>query len=260
MQITNAWAGNLGPTIISDAYSGVSNSTISIASGLKLESQIASSIIAGQLRGEVAVNQQGVRNANDAISMLQTFDGAAGSIGSNLVRMATLAAQASNGTYSTDQKATMDAEFKELAAEMNRVAFNTQFNDNKLLAGEGTAISVSLGAGHSIEIFSGCLDFDVSGLDLAGDAGGALAIVQEHLQQVSSYRGYLGGQQKVLLTATEAMEIDIENAMAVESRLSDTDLATATAAQAAGRIRAEAAIAVQSQANVMHQTAVQLLR
>jgi flagellin-like hook-associated protein FlgL len=56
------------------------------------------------------------------------------------------------------------------------------------------------------------------------------------------------------------MEIDIENAMAVESRLSDTDLATATAAQAAGRIRAEAAIAVQSQANVMHQTAVQLLR
>jgi flagellin len=259
MQITDAWAGNLGPTIISDAYSGVSNSTIAIASGLNLESHTASSIIAGQLRGEVAVNRQGVRNANDAISLLQTFDGAAGGISSNLIRMATLAAQANNGTYSTDQKATMDAEFKELAAEINRVAFNTQFNGNKLLEGEGTAISVSLGAGESIEILSKGLDINASGLDLAADAGGALAIVQEHLQQVSSYRGYLGGQQNVLLTAMEAMEIDIENAMAVESRLSDTDLATATAARAAGRIRAETAIAVQSQANVMHQTAVQLL-
>jgi flagellin len=259
MLITDAWAGNLGPTIISDAYSGVSNSTKAIASGLNLESHTASSIIAGQLRGEVAVDQQGVRNANDAISMLQTFDGAAGSISSNLVRMATLAAQANNGTYSTDQKAIMDAEFKELAAEINRVAGNTQFNGNKLLAGGGTKISVSLGAGKSIEILSGGLDLDVSGLDLAEDASGALATILGHVQQISDYRGYLGGQQNVLSTAMEAMEIDIENTMAVESRLSDADLATAAAAQASGRIRAEAAIAVQSQANIMHQTAVQLL-
>ena len=55
------------------------------------------------------------------------------------------------------------------------------------------------------------------------------------------------------------MDIDIENAMAVESRISDTDVAMEVAAHATSRIRAEMAIAVQGQANVMNQTAVQLL-
>ena len=259
MVLGNVLPANMGPSIINEAYDGVSDSTKAIASGQNVHSQAALSIIAGQLRGEMAVNRQGVRNANDAISMLQTFDAAAGSINSNLSQMMELAMQANTGTFSNEQKAVIEAEFNELAAEVNRVAGNTLFNGNNLLGGEGTELSVALGTSPGIDIVSGDLGLDVSGLDLIADAGSALVTIQEHIQQVSDYRGYLGGQLNRLSKAVEAMEIDIENAMAVESRISDTDIAMEVASHATSRIRAEMAIAVQSQVNVMDQTAVQLL-
>ena len=255
----NVLPANIGPSIINEAYNGVSDSTKAIASGRKVHSQAALSVIAGQLRGEVAVNQQGVRNANDAISMLQTFDAAAGSIVLNMRQMMKLAVQANTGTFSSEQKTAIEAEFNELAAEVNRVAGNTLFNGNNLLCGEGTEIPVALGTGQGIDIVSGDLGLDVSGLDLTADAGSALATMQDSIQQVSNYRGYLGGQLNRLSEAVKVMDINIENAMAVESRISDTDVAMEVAAHATSRIRAEMAIAVQGQANVMNQTAVQLL-
>ena len=185
MGLGNVLPANIGPSIINEAYNGVSDSTKAIASGQKVHSQAALSVIAGQLRGEVAVNQQGVRNANDAISMLQTFDAAAGSIVSNMRQMMKLAMQANTGTFSSEQKT---AEFNELAAEVNLVANNTRFNGNNLLGGEGTEIPVALGTGQGIDIVSGDLGLDVSGLDLTADAGSALATMQDSIQQVSNYR------------------------------------------------------------------------
>jgi len=94
---------------------------------------------------------------------------------------------------------------------------------------------------------------------LAGEAGGALAAIQENIRQVSDYRGYLGGLMNHLSEAVSVMEVGIENAMAVESGISDTDIAMEAAAHASSRIRTETAIAMQSQVNVINQTAVQLL-
>ncbi len=259
MGVGNVSGANLGPLFINEAYDGVSNSTKAIASGQKIHGQTALSIIAGQLRGEAAVNQQGVRNANDAISMLQTFDGAADSINSNLRQMARLAMQAGTGTFSDEQKAAIEAEFNELATEINRVAGNTRFNGNNLLGGEGVEISVSLGTGPDITIVSGDLGLDVSGLDLSADAGGALAAIQEKIEQVSEYRGYLGGQLNRLSEAVGVIEVGIENAMSAESGISDTDIAMEVVAYANSRIRAEMATAMQSQGNVIHKTPVQLL-
>ena len=259
MGLGNLSAANLGPLIINEAYDGVSDSTKAIASGQNVHDQTALLIIAGQLRADVAVNMQGVRNANDAISMVQTFDAAAGRINTNLRQMARLAMQAGTGTFSDVQKAAIAAEFNELATEINRVAGNTQFNGNNLLGGEGTVIPVALGTGEDITIVSGDLGLDVSGLDLAGDAGGALAAIREYIQQVSGYRGYLGVQMNRLSEAVSVMEVGIENAMAVESGISDTDIAMEFAGRAISRIRAEMALAVQSHFNSIHETAVQLL-
>ncbi len=259
MGLGNISGANLGPLIIDEAYDGVSDSTKAIASGQNVNDQAALSIIAGQLRGDMAVNRQGIRNANDAISMVQTFDAASGSINSNLRQMARLAMQAGTDTFSGEQQAAIEAEFNELAAEINRVAGNTRFNGNNLLGGEGTEISVSLGTGEDITVVSGDLGLDISGLDLAGDPGGALVAIQENIRQVSEYRGYLGGQMNRLSEAVSVMETGIENAMAVESGISDTNIAMEVAAHASSRIRTETAIAMQSQVNVIHQTAVQLL-
>ncbi len=259
MELGNLSSADLGPLIINEVYDNLSDSTQSIASGQKVQSQTALSIIAGQLRADVAVNVQGVRNANDAVSMVQTFDAAAGSINSNLVQMAKLAMQAGTGTFSNEQKAVIEAEFNELAAEINRVAGNTQFNGNNLLGGEGTEIPVALGTAPDINIVSGDLSIDISGIDLAADAVSALAAVQENIAQSSDYRGYLGAQMNHLSEAVRAMEVGIEQAMATESSISDTDVAKEVAAHSASLIQTEMAIAVQSHKHIIHQTTVQLL-
>jgi flagellin len=211
------------------------------------------------MRAEMAVNVQGVRNANDAISMVQTFDAAAGSIGSNLEQMAKLAMQAGTGTFSGVQKAAIEAEFNELASEINRVAGNTFFNGNNLIDGEGTVIPVALGMGEDIEIMSGDLRIDVAGMNLASDAGSVLSTIKSTIEQMNQYRGYLGGQMSRLSEATSALNTSIENAMAVESGISDTDIAMEAASSATSRIRAEVALAMQSQNNILHDTVTELL-
>jgi flagellin len=260
MELGNLSAADLGPLIINEAYDDLTDSTEAIASGHKAQDLAALSIIAGQLRADVAVNMQGVRNANDAISMVQTFDAAAGSINSHLVQMSKLAMQAGTGTFSDQQKAEIEAEFKELAAEINRVAGNTQFNNNIMLSGEGTEeIPVSLGTGSDITLLSGDLSFDVSGMDLISDAGSALAAVQEKIEQVSDFRGYLGSQMNRLSGAVESMQIGIEQAMAAESNISDTDIAQEIANYASSQVQTEMAIAVQSHKHLIHQMIPQLL-
>jgi flagellin len=259
MELGNLSAADLGPLIINEAYDDLSNSTEAIASGQKVQNQTALSIIAGQLRADVAVNMQGVRNANDAVSMVQTFDAAAGSINSNLVQMTRLAMQAGTDTFSNEQKAAIEAEFNELAAEINRVAGNTQFNGNNLIGGEGTVMPVALGTGQDINILSADLRFDISGMDLVTDAGSVLAAIQESIEQTSDYRGYLGSQMSHLSEAVDVMEAGMQQAMAVESGISDTDIAKEVAAHSASRIQAEMALAVQSHKHIIHQTTVQLL-
>ena len=259
MGLGNLSGADLGPSIINEAYDNLSQSMQSIASGKKVGGPIAHSIIAEQLRGDVAVNMQGVRNANDGISMVQTFDGAASNISSNLTKMSQLAMQAASGTLSGEQKAVIQAEFNELAAEVNRVAGNTQFNGNNLIGGAGTEINVALGTGSDINIQSGDLSIDVSGIDLTSDAVSALETIQNSINQTSEYRGYLGSQMNRLSSALESMEISIEQAIKAESSISDTDMATEVAKSASYQIQAEMGVAVQSQMHAINKTVLQLL-
>jgi flagellin len=87
------------------------------------------------MRAEVAGLHQGIRNANDAVSMIQTADGALSIINEKLIRMKELAEQASTGTYNTEQRLMIDQEFQAMAAEINRIAAATDFNGVKLLDG-----------------------------------------------------------------------------------------------------------------------------
>jgi flagellin len=259
MGLGNLSGADLGSSIINEAYDNLSQSMQSMASGKKVDGETALSIIAQQLRGDVAVNMQGVRNANDGISMIQTFDGAASNIGSNLTKMSQLAMQAANGTLSDQQKSVIQAEFNELAAEVNRVAGNTQFNGNNMIGGAGTEIPISLGTGSDISLQSGDLTIDVSGLDLTTDAEGALAAIQDSINQTSEYRGYLGSQMNRLSSAVESIEISIEQAIKAESSISDTDMATEVAKSASYQIQAEMGVAVQSQMHAINKTVLQLL-
>ena len=94
--------------------------------------------ISERMGAQVSGLNMAVRNANDAISFLQTADGATQEISSMLGRMRELAVQAASGTYTTTDQAALDLEFGELMNEIDRIAANTEWNGSAVLAGNGS--------------------------------------------------------------------------------------------------------------------------
>ena len=91
--------------------------------------------ISDRMGAQISGLNMAVRNANDAISMLQTAEGATKEISNMLGRMRELAVQSASGTYSDADRASLDLEFGALMDEMTRIAENTEWNGNKILAG-----------------------------------------------------------------------------------------------------------------------------
>lgn len=239
-------------------YSRISDSLEAIASGERT-SDGTTSLIRELLRGEIAGSLQAARNASDAISMVQTFEGAASSISEILTQMAELAAQATKEVYSDSQKAIMQEQFKDSANEINKIVDSIKFNGNKLLSAYGRTISIPMSNGSTIDIAATDLSFDAEGLDLTTDAGTALASVEEHIEQTTDYRGHLNGQAERLEIMSQLAGFDVVHAMGFNANISNMDLATEIAAQAMGQIIAESVVLLEIQANVLPSRALQLL-
>jgi flagellin len=131
-------------------YSDLGRSVERLSSGLRVNKSAddaAGLSIRELMRAEVAGLHQGVRNANDAVSMIQTADGALAVIDEKLTRMKELAEQAATGTYNAEQRLMIDQEFRAMGAEINRIAAATDFNGIKLL--DGSLSGAHDGAGLS---------------------------------------------------------------------------------------------------------------
>ena len=142
-------ARNLGRS-----YSALAKSVQRLSSGLRINSakdDAAGLAVRELIRADVATLRQGSRNAADAVSMLQAAEGGLSVVDDILIRMRELAEQAATDSYSSDQKAIMQAEFAELAAEITRIANNTDFDDNNLLETDaGDAMTIALGLGIDV--------------------------------------------------------------------------------------------------------------
>ena len=106
-------------------YSQLATSTQRLSTGLRINSaadDAAGLAIRELQRADISALHQGVRNANDAISLIQTADGALAVIDEKLIRMKELAEQAATGTYDSTQRLMIDSEFQQMAAEINRIA------------------------------------------------------------------------------------------------------------------------------------------
>jgi len=126
------------------SYGALSRSINRLSSGLRINTaadDAAGLAVRELMRSDIAVLNQGIRNANDAISLLKTMDGAASVIDEKLIRMKELAEQASTGTYSDTQRGIMDDEFQAMADEIERIASATDFNAVKMLDGAGTTVA-----------------------------------------------------------------------------------------------------------------------
>lgn len=160
------------------AYDSLSTSVERLASGLRINSakdDAAGMAVRELIRADVAVVQQGARNAQDGISMLQTMEGAMGVIDDNLIRMKELAEQAATGSYSSAQRTIMNAEFAEMAAEIDRIAGATSFNGIRMLttADSSDDIEIHVGTTETITIARQDMRTSAGGLDVAVGTAGA---------------------------------------------------------------------------------------
>jgi flagellin len=224
-----------------------------LSSGLILNTakdDAAAMVIRDLLRADIATAQQSRRNINDAVSMIQTADGAAGAISDNLVRMNQLAMQASSGIYSDQQVTIMQDEFNQLAELNTQITQNTTFNDIQLLEQSGPPLTISIGEGQFIDIARPG-NIDVGPVDLLGDPQAAMAAIGSAFSNLSSYRSNIGATANMLESTGSVLDTRVENLLASESRISDVDVAREITTLTANEVLLKTAIAVQSHSNLM---------
>jgi flagellin len=132
-------------------YSSLGKSIERLSSGLRINKaadDAAGLAVREMMRADIATTLQGIRNAADAVSMIQTADGALGVIDAKLIRMKELAEQAATGTYTTAQRELINSEFQAMATEIDRIAHATNFNGIRLL--DGTTLNQNGGQGIRI--------------------------------------------------------------------------------------------------------------
>lgn len=255
---------------LGQSYDSLAKSVERLSSGLRINSakdDAAGLAVRELMRADIAVLEQGARNALDGISMLQTFEGAMGTIDEALVRMKQLAEQAATGSYSSAQRAIMDNEFDEMAAEINRIAGGTAFNGNYLLNSATATIAIQFGAATTDKIEVTGSDMTSSALSLSTASIGSVASAQAALATLSTAittkdtaRAKFGYKMNRLESTISVINNQAENLMAAESRVSDVDVATEMAAMTRTQVLSQAGVAMLAQANSMPQMALSLLR
>jgi flagellin len=263
------------------------NSASDDAAGLAIASKMTS-----QIRGL----DQAVRNGNDAISMIQTADGAMVEVSNMLQRMRELTVQAASGTNTSDDLASLDIEFQALDDQIDAISINTEWNGQKLLDGSLGAVAFQVGANASqtisvtfadlntdnsateatgagtatTDMFTG-LDNDVaasgtSTVDLdaqviTGSAQGTtLGYLDRALDRINSHRATLGATINRLEYAVDNLANVSQNASASRSRVQDANYATESTELARTQIIQQAGTAMLAQANQQSQSVLALLK
>ncbi len=256
---------------LGQSYDALSRSVERLSSGLRINSakdDAAGLAVRELMRADIAVIQQGARNALDGISMLQTMEGAMATIDDALVRMQQLAEQAATGSYSSAQRTIMENEFSEMRLEIDRVAGATTFNGIKMLDNSASvAIQVGKAASDFITLTGSNTTSASGGLNITGltiadvaSAKNALVTLDSAIATKDTARAKFGYKMNRLEGTISVLAIGAENLQASESRVSDVDVATEMAAMTRNQVLAQAGISMLAQANAMPQMALSLLR
>ena len=214
-----------------------------------------------------------IKNANDAVSQLQTADGALNEVSSMFQRMRELAVLSVNDTYSSTQKTAMSTEFTALGTEVTRISAQTQWNGQDLLAGTAASagttsvLTFQVGANTqqtvTVTIPSMALTtFSVTGdvITTAAAATSAIADLDGSISELNGYRSTIGATINRLTHAIDNLTNVQQNAADSRSKVEDTDYAAATSELARTQIIAQAATAILAQANQQPQSVLSLLK
>ncbi|MTV50424.1 flagellin [Heliobacillus mobilis] len=224
--------------------------------------------ISEKMRAQIRGLNMAARNAQDAISLVQTAEGALNETHDMLQRIRELTVQAGNGTLTSLERQAITDEVDQLLKGINDIANQTEFNTIKLLDGSFQNKHFQIGAntGQSMDLSIGSNDKSTLGLDsllaklqTPEGASDALDIVDGAIGKVSSRRGLLGAVQNRLEYTIDNLTTSAENLTAAESRIRDADIAQMMLEYTRHSILAQVAQAMMAQMNIQAKRALDLL-
>jgi flagellin len=266
---------------LSGAQNALATSVQRLSSGLRINSakdDAAGLGIAQRLQAQITGGTVAARNANDAISMVQTAEGGMQEVSSMLQRMRELATQGNNDSLNDTQRGYIGAEVKALGEEINKVSSRTTFNGKTLLDGsmaEGTGtFQVGVSTTDTIDVKDLMKSVNLEGEGLAG-LGEAIAALEEPTSEnmsllvdavdsaidtIAGYRSDLGSVNNRLEHNIANLQAQTQALTASKSRITDTDYASETAQLSKNQVMSQAATAMLSQANQMPNAVLSLLK
>lgn len=227
--------------------------------------------IATSMTASVRGMSQGIRNANDGISLAQTAEGALWEVTNMIQRVRELATQSASGTYqdATD-RVYMQSEVDELTAQIDQVITNTKFNGVALF--DGTTASVTIQTGATATDTVDLVMADLTTLAASGGAAGSydvstaaasntlLGTLDTELDALSSAWASLGAGQNRLESVVNNLTSNVTNLSEARSRIEDTDYSVETTAMAKAQILSQASTTMIAQANQSQQNVLSLLK
>ena len=258
---------------LNDTNTKVSTSLKRLSTGYRINSakdDASGYAIANSFKAKVSSMKVASQNASEAQSMLQTADGAYTKVNDILVRMKSLATQASSGQ--TENLSTMNSEFKALQDEIQRIAQSTEYGAKKLVDGslETNGVTFQVGAtnatNNQINIkFKGAESGDLAvssgtiNINTAGGAQAAMDSIDTALTSINAYMGEVGSYQNRLQYTIENLAVSIENFQASESTIRDVDMASEVTEFTKNQILQQSGMAMLSQSNQAPQQVLSLL-
>jgi flagellin len=256
----------------STSQSSLATSMQRLSSGLRVNSakdDAAGLAIADRMNTQVRGMSVAIRNANDAISLAQTADGALGQVTNMLQRMRELAVQSANATNSAADRTSLDAEYQQLGQEIGRTLSSTQFNGIAILAGGAGAQTFQVGAnnGDTVAVTTTNMSTNATITAVTGgsvtsvaNANTAMTNVDAALSAVDSERALYGAAQNRFENVVSTLQVSSENQTAARSRIMDADFAAETANLSRAQILQQAGTAMIAQANQLPQQVLTLLK
>ena len=259
---------------LNDSQSKISDSMAKLASGSRINKaadDAAGLAISENLKAQVRSTRMASRNAQDGVSMVQTAEGGLNELSSIVTRLRELGIQAASDTVGDTERGFLDKEVQQLKNEMQRIAQVTKWGSTGLLDGSTPTFDFQVGINNND--FADRISYDgsqntatidalgLAGLDYTSKEGAQSALEQLDSAQtnVNGMRANLGALQNRLTSTITNLGVAEENLSAANSRIRDTDVASATAEMTRNSILLQSATSTLAQANSKDQLALKLI-
>ena len=249
---------------LSTSANSLTTSMQRLSSGLRVNSakdDAAGLSIAERMETQTRGMNVAIRNANDAISMAQTAEGALGAIGNNLQRMRELAVQGANGTNTAADIGSLNSEYVLLAAENTRIISSTTFNGVSILGAVSSQFQVGANSGDTITVTVAAAAQTATTLGgTNATAAAQITALDTDINTMTGIRATWGASQNRFEQVIANLRVGAENSAAARGRIMDADYAHETANLSRAQVLQQAGTAMVAQANQMPQSVLALLR